>query len=193
MENNSTIQPVQKSEPAPGIIIQFDQYLAQQPPSKQRFHKWMVRLQAASLGFVVAIFVWALLVSVRWTQVNPLEIPLWWMVFAASILPFALFLGLHAIVLRALLPLPLKLHQGGRRSDKAGNRELVTGVRALLLGIFIVLVGVVWAGINLTFAYSMLTLDMDVLDVALRLLGIVIGVVVAVQVLSDLFRRFSRA
>jgi ABC-type multidrug transport system permease subunit len=91
MENQEVLQP---NEPALDVMAQFDQYLAQQPTSKQAFHKWMTYLMAASAGFVVAIFVKALLVSICWTQVNPLEIPFWWMAFAASVLPFAICLGL---------------------------------------------------------------------------------------------------
>lgn len=193
MERNIAIQSDQSAESEQGSIAQFDSYLAQQPSSKQTFHRWMIRLQAASLGFVLAILVKALLVSVGWNEVNPVEIPFWWMIFAASIFPFAICLGLDTIILGALLPLPLPQRLGGGRGQKPGDQRLVTGLRAIVFGLFIIAFGLIWAGINLSFAYSVLTFDLDLLDIALRLLGIVIGVAVAVQVLSDLFGRFSRS
>lgn len=185
MKNQEVLQP---NEPALDVMAQFDQYLAQQTPSKQAFHKWMTYLMAASAGIIVAVFVKALLVSIRWTQVNPLEIPFWWMAFAASVLPFAICLGLDTIILKAVLPLPR-----GQRQRKADNQQLGTGNRAILSGLFIILIGVVWAGIALAFAYSILTFNLNVIEIASHLLGIVIGIAVAVQVISNLLRHFSRS
>ncbi len=190
MSEMSVREAIDESGSMQDVDAQFERYVAQQPGWIRAIHRGLDFLKAASLGFVAGIFVKALIVSIQWKEVNPLEIPFWWILFAASGLPLALCLGLDAMVLRAV---PGKMNfLGVGRDSKSGSPRLVTGAWAVLSGSLIILAGLVWAAINGAFAYFVLTLDMGVLDIATRALGILIGAFVAVQVISHLLRDFSK-
>ena len=95
--------------------------------SKQTFHRWMKRGQAATLGLVVGIFVMALWVSINWKQAAPFEVAFWWMSFALSGIPLTIFVGLDIIFARGasspsngeIAPSGWSLSLVGRRSSRA--------------------------------------------------------------------------
>lgn len=164
--------------------LQLAQYLAQQSQSTQSVHRWMRRLEAAGVGIIIATFLVALYVSITWKSINPIMISIAWFVFAASVSPEMIFMGLDSIFLRAYPPVILP----GNRPAKfvTGNEAVWTGwtflVSALVAAIF-------WG----FFAYAVGTFNLA-MDVPLvRVLGGVVGVAIMVAIVKKLIRDFSRS
>lgn len=162
----------------------YDQYVAQESESRLALHRWMKRLQAASIGLAVGIFVKALLASINWTQA-PLEIPFWWMCFALCGVPLTVFFGLDIIVLRAAV-FPMQ-RLSGRQQTVA-----VTGLPAVAMGLGLILVALAWAAFVLATAYSTLTFNMGLLQTAISIFSAVIGVGIVISILFSLVRNVSR-
>ena len=163
---------------------QYAQYLEQEPESRQALHRWMKRLQAASIGLAVGVFVKALFVSINWSQA-PLEIPFWWMCFALCGVPLTIFRGLDVIVLRAAV-FSIRLVTGRRQM------ATVTGLPAVAIGLGFILVALAWAGFVLAIAYSTVTFNMGLLQTAISIFSAVIGVGVVISILFSLVRGLSR-
>jgi hypothetical protein len=178
-------QAVGTAQVANDARAQYAQYLEQEPESRLALHRWMKRFQAASIGLVIAVFVKALIVSINWTHTAPLEIAFWWMCFALCGVPLAIFFGLDAIILRAAV-FPMRLG--------AGRRQMVTvtGRQAVVMGLGIILVALAWAGLVLGIAYSTVTFNMGMLQTAISIFSVVIGVGVVISILFSLARDVSR-
>src|SRR3989337_2826235 len=120
-------QAVSTTQAGNDARAQYAQYLEQEPESRLALHRWMKRLQAASVGLAVGIFVKALFASINWTQA-PLEISFWWMCFALCGVPLTIFFGLDIIVLRAAV-FPMRMISGRQQ------RVAVTGLPAVAMGL----------------------------------------------------------
>jgi len=184
MENNlGAQQAVSTTQAGNDARAQYAQYLEQEPESRLALHRWMKRLQAASIGLAVGVFVKALFVSINWTQA-PLEIPFWWMCFALCGVPLTIFFGLDLIILRAAV-FPV-------RFGNIRQMVTVTGGRAVIVGLGFIVVALAWAGFVLAIAYSTVTFNMDLLQTAIRIFTAVVGVTVTILILSTLVRNVSR-
>jgi len=144
----------------------------------------MKRLQAASIGLAVGIFVKALIVSINWTQA-PYEIPFWWMCFALCGVPLTLFRGLDIIVLRAAV-FPRQVVSG------RPQRVVVTGLPAVAVGLGFIVVALAWAGFVLAIVYSAATFNMGLLQTSLTIFSTVLGVGIVIAILFSLVRGVSR-
>jgi len=166
------------------LKLQLAQYLGQQSQSTQSVHRWMRRLEAAGVGIIAATFLVALYVSIAWRSVNPIMIPVAWFVFAASVSPEMIFMGLDSIFLRAYPPVILP----GKQPTKfiTGNEAVWTGW-ALILG---ALVAAVFWGF---FAYAVGTFNMAMVVPLIRVLSGVVGVVITVAIVRKLIQDFSRS
>jgi hypothetical protein len=162
---------------------QLAQYLEQQPASRQAFHKWMKRLEVVSAGIIAAAFILAMYVSVAWKSVNPIMIPTAWFLFAASVTPATVLVGLHAVVLRAFPPIILP---GTKQKFVTGREAVGSGWGLVLVGLGI---GAFWG----LFAYSVWTLNLAMLEPLIRILGVVVGVGIAVSVLYSIYHSISRS
>ena len=166
-----------------GLKLHLAQHLEQQPETTQALHQWMKRLMVAGVGIIVATFIVALYVSVAWKSVNPIVIPLAWFVFAASVAPAMLFLGLDAIILRAFPPVVLP---GKLPRFVTGNRAGWTGW-AFVLGAL--LVAAFWG----VFAYAVGTFNMVMLEPLIRVLAGVVGVGATISVLYSIYQKATRS
>ena len=93
-----------RAEPKQDLRSQLAEYVAQQPASKQTFHKWMGILEMASLAIPVGVFAIALYLSFSWkSRPDPCD-PAAWLCFPLSFTPFLILVGLHAVGLRAFPP-----------------------------------------------------------------------------------------
>jgi hypothetical protein len=145
------------------VKAQLAQYLAQQPVSKQRFHKWMKVLEMASLAIVVGAFAVAMYVSINWTMVPLKVVPTAWVAFPVSLVPLMILIGLHTIVLKAFLPIVVpgesQTFVTGSKAEQWGRGLIVS---ALLVGAFWgVFAWVTWAynpSLILTFSRFLLLL-----------------------------------
>ncbi len=182
--NLSAQQSVSTASGGNDARARYAQYLAQEPESRLALHRWMKRLQAASVGLAVGIFVKALIVSINWTQ-TPLEIPFWWMCFALCGVPLTIFFGLDILVLRAAV-FPMRMISGRRQM------VTVTGLPAVAIGLGFILVALAWAGFVLAIAYSTVTFNMGLLQTAISIFSAVIGVGVVISILFTLVRGLSR-
>jgi len=187
-----------KSEPVQNLRSQLAEYVAQQPASKQTFHKWMRIAEVASLAIPVAVFAVALYVSINWKAVPQTAIPTAWLCLPASVTPFLIIVGVHAVGLRAFPPTgllgnPLRVAYpipGGQVSKmlplRVGRQALVWGwglvVMALISGAF-------WG----VFAYAAWTVNLAMLEPLIRILASVVGVGIAVSILYSIFRSIFRS
>ncbi|MFH0879543.1 MAG: hypothetical protein V2A34_07495 [Lentisphaerota bacterium] len=162
---------------------QLAQYLGHLPGSTLSLHRWMKRLEAAGAGIIVAAFLVALYVSIAWKNVNPLVIPIAWFVFAASVTPAMIFVGLDAIILRAFPPVELP---GKLPKFVTGSRAVWTGSALILPA----LVSVVFWGV---FAYAVATLNWALITLLINILGVIMGIGFAVSIILKLVRNISRS
>ncbi len=153
--------------------------------SKQTFHRWMKRGQAATLGLIVGIFVMALWVSINWKQAAPVEVAFWWMSFALSGIPLTIFMGLDIIFAQGAV-IPGKWGNGPKRM------VTVTGRKAVLTGLGIIAVALAWGGFVLALMYATLSFDWDLLRVTISIFSTMLGVVIVLKILSSLVRDLSR-
>lgn len=180
---------------------QLAQYIAQQPESKQAFHKWMRALELASLAIVVGVFVVALYVSINWKAVPQMAIPTAWFCFPLSFTPFLILVGLHAIVLRAFPPTGLLGKTLRAYPPPAGQlgktQQFRVGRQAVAWGWGLVVTALVAAAFWGLFAYAVWTLNLAMLEPLIRILagvvGVGIAVSIAVSILYSIYRAISRS
>ena len=153
--------------------------------SKQTFHHWMKRFQAATLGLVVGIFVMALWVSVNWKQAAPFEMAFWWMCFALSGIPLTIFVGLDIIFAQGAA-IPVQWGNGPKRM------VTVTGRKAVLAGLGIIAVALAWGGFVLALMVATLSNNWDMLRVTISIFSTLLGVMIVLKIFSSLVRDISR-
>lgn len=161
------------------LKLQLAQYLAQQPESTQSADKWMRRLEAASVAIIVAAFIFALIVSIRWESVPVTAIPAAWFLFVASALPLLLLFGVHAVLVKAFptVVLPGKPNQ------------FVTGDKAVRTGWFLILSSLVSAVVWGYLTFKIWTTDYATMG---GILFVVIGVGMTATLIASIFRAISR-
>ncbi len=187
------------AESKQNLKAQLAQYVEQQPESKQAFHKWMTVLEVASLAIVVGVFAVAMYVSINWKSVPPMAIPTAWFCFPISFTPFAILVGLHAIVLRAFPPTTLPLFSSiflpgvprGVMPEK--KRQLMVERRAVAWGWGFIVMALVVAAFWGTFIWAVWTFNMALLEPLINILGVMLGVVIAISILSSMFRQITKS
>jgi hypothetical protein len=188
MNQTASIQQLgTKNEAREQLKLQIAQHLAQQPESTQAAHKWMMRLEAAWAGLVVAEFIVAMYLSIAWESVPPTMIAVAWFIFAASGALSSLFLGLDAIILRAF---PTVVWPGK-------PSKFVTGNGAVWIGLGFVLLALVVAAFWGFFAYAVGTLSFALIVPLANIFGVTLGVGIAVSIVfkmvQDLVRAITRS
>jgi hypothetical protein len=153
--------------------------------SKQKFHHWMKRGQAATLGLVVGIFVMALWVSINWKQVAPFEVAFWWMSFALSGIPLTIFVGLDIIFAQGAV-IPVQWGNSPKRMIT------VTGRKAILTGLGIIAVALAWGGFVLALMAATMSFNWDLLRVTISIFSVMLGVMIVLKIFSSLVRDLSR-
>ena len=158
------------------------QYVAQQPQSKQAFHKWMKILEVASLAIIAGAFTVAIYVSINHTAMPGTTIAAAWFGFPVSVVPLVILVGLHTIVLRASVPSVL--------SGKP--REFVTGSKAVWSGWGLIAtaltVGAFWG----TLAWAVWSFDMALIGSYARIIGTMLGVVIPASIILGLISGFYK-
>jgi hypothetical protein len=165
------------------VKAQLAHHLAQQPESKQVFHKWMKVLEVVGLVIIAATFAVALYLSINWATVPQMAIPTAWFAFPVSFAPLMILIGVHSIGLRAFLPIvPL-----------GKSQQFVTGSKAVWSGAGLIvtalLVGAFWGA----FAWVMWSGDMALIGTYTRILGTGVGIAIAVAIVGSLFRQIFRS
>jgi len=155
---------------------QLAQYVAQQPASKQAFHKWMKVLEMASLAIIAGAFAVAMYVSINHTAVPGTTIAAAWFGFPVSVVPLMILVGLHTIVLRASVP-----------SVVSGKpQKFVTGSKAVWSGWGLIAtalaVGAFWG----TLAWAVWSFDMALIGIYTRIIGTVLSVVIPAAIILSL-------
>jgi hypothetical protein len=158
-------------------------HLEQQSESTRSLHKWMTRLELASLGIIVAAFGVALAVSIAWKSVNPLTIPVAWFVFAVSPSLTMVLAGLHAMRLRAFPPVILP---GKTQKFVTGRAAVWTGLGTIALGLA---TGTFWG----FFAYAVGTFNLALIAPLANVLGILMGIAIIFQLIHTTFQKISKS
>ncbi len=192
-EVGSTIAPKQD------LRSQLAEYLAQQPASKQTFHKWMRILEVASLAIPVAVFAVALYLSFAWKSVPAQAIATAWLSFPLSFALFLILFGLHAIGLRAfprhpgrgsrrfVVPgLPCPRHEGEVAAAPGGWARLVGWGWGMI--VIALVVAAFWG----VFAWAAWTVNMALLTPLITVLGYALGIAIAGSIIFSIFRDIYR-
>jgi hypothetical protein len=158
------------------------QHVAQQPESKQAFHKWMRILEMASLTIIAGAFAVAMYVSINWATVPQMAIPTAWLAFPVSVVPLMTLIGLHAIALRAFLPVVLP----------GETPHFVTGSKAVWSGLGLIVVGLAAAAFWGSFAWAIWSNQLEWILSFTRILGIAMGVLIPVKVILSLAQKLFR-
>ena len=186
-----------KKEAKEQLKLQLTKYVAEQPETMQAFHRLMKDLEIASLGFVAALFILALYISIDWTSVPPQAIPTAWFAFVGSFSLTILLVGLHAIILRAFPPVgglqysmvhgysPIRV-PGKQSKFVTGREAVIKGWGVVLMGVF---VGAFWA----VFAFASWTVNMAILTPMITILATVLGVGIAISIVYSIFTSIIRS
>jgi len=172
-----------KKEAREQLKQRLAQYVEQQPESMQAFHRWMKRLELASMTLIAVAFIEAMVVSINWTAVSPTTIPIAWFFFAASVSPTMVLIGIHSIILLAFPPivLPGKL------------QKFVTGRDAMWSGWGFILGGLALAAFWGLFAYSVWTLNLAILEPLIGILGVGMGVMIVIGMLLTTYQKIFKS
>jgi hypothetical protein len=170
------------SEAKSDLRAQLARHLAQQPESRQTFHKWMKVLEVAGLALIAGHLAWAFYISFNWVGV-PERIVAVWFALPVSVVALMILVGVHAVGVRAFFPIIVP----------SSSFPFVTGSKAVAMGaVFAVLspvVGAFWG----TFAWGVLTTNWAILEPLMHILGVVAGVGAVVAVVSDLHKKLFRS
>jgi hypothetical protein len=164
------------------LKAQLARHLAQQPESKQVFHTWMKVLEVAGMVLVAGAFAVAMYVSINWTSVPQMAIPTAWLAFPVSVAPLMIFIGVHAIGLRAFCPIVLP----------GKSQQFVTGSKAVASGCGLIVTALVAGGFWGTFAWAVWSGDMALIGAYVRILGTAVGIAIPVAIVASLFQKLFR-
>jgi len=162
---------------------QIADYLAAQPESMQKFHRWMKVLDTAGVALIAAAFILAMYVSINWTAVQQPFIPVAWFLFAASVTPTMILVGIQAIVLRAFPPVLMP----------GKTQAFVTGSKAIWYGVGIILVSLITAAFWGLFAYATWTHNFAMLAPLIRILGTVMGYGIVASILLGMAQKIIKS
>ncbi len=186
-----------KTEPAQDLRSQLAEYVAQQPASKQTFHKWMGILELASLVLPVAVFAIALYLSFAWKSIPAQAIPAAWFCFPLSFTPFLILVGLHAIGLRAYPPTGLLAKTMRVYPPPLGQlfKTLMLRVegRAVKWGWGTIAAALVYGAFWGIFAYAAWTVNWALLSPLITFLAIVMTATIVGSILYGIFRGLFRS
>lgn len=188
-----------KTEPVQDLRSQLAGYVAQQPASKQSFHKWMRILEWASLAIPVGVFALALYLSIAWKSVPTHAIPTAWLAFPASFAPYLILFGLHAVGLRAYPPtgpmagsfvfivpgLPANALREKRELFRVDGPAVAWGWGTVVLGLILC---AFWG----VFAWAAWTINMALLTPLITFLGYALGIAIAGSIIFSIFRDIYR-
>jgi hypothetical protein len=182
MTDRASIQQDVVVDDSKRIEAQLAEYLAGQPASRQALHKWMSWLTIASVAVPVGLFFRALYLSIIWKRIDPIRIPIAWLIFVVSgTLPFILT-GLHAVLLRAFPPIGVAMR----------GQKFVTGSSAVWMGAGLAVVMLLVAAFWAYFGYVVWTVNMAMLEVMVNIVANVFGVGAVIAVLYSLYQKFRR-
>jgi hypothetical protein len=182
MADQASIQQDVVVDDGKRIEAQLTEYLAGQPASRQALHKWMSWLTIASIAAPVGLFFRALYLSIIWKRIDPIQIPVAWLIFVASgSLPFVLT-GLHAVLLRAFPPIGVAVR----------GQKFVTGSSAVWMGAGLAVIALLVAAVWGYFAHVVWTVNMAMVEVMVNIVANVVGVGAVIAVLYALYRQFRR-
>ena len=127
MENRASLQQAMgAAKGTTNLRTPLDGYMEQQPESMQAFHRWMERLEVASLGIGIAAFIAAVVITINHVNRVPGNAiwAVWFIVPACFISPLGFLLGLHTAILRACPPIRMNVER----------KAFLTGLPAVGLG-----------------------------------------------------------
>jgi hypothetical protein len=178
------------------LRAQLAAYVAQQPASRQTFHKGMQIAEWLAVALIVAVFAVALYVSFNWASVPQVAIPTAWFCLPLSAALLAFLIGVHAIVLRAYPPTSLMGTQMRVYVPLAGKHgepmPLQVGRDAVAWGCAFVVIALFDAVFFGLFAYAAWTVNMAILEPMIRILSTTLGIALVVAILYSVYRAIVR-
>jgi hypothetical protein len=187
-----------KTESTQNLRSQLAEYVAQQPASKQAFHKWMRIAELASLAIPVAVFAVALYLSFAWKSVPVKAIPTAWLCFPLSFAPFLILVGVHAIILRAFPPTGL-LTRGTLQvyAPPAGQLvrtlQLRVGRKGVAWGWGVVVTALVVGAFWGAFAWAVWSYNPALTAAYIQILATLLGIMIAVSIVVSIVQKLLRS
>jgi hypothetical protein len=170
------------SEGKPDNKAQLARHLAQQPPSRRTFDRFMKLLEIAGLALVAGHLAWAIYASATWVGV-PERIVAVWFALPVSVVAVMIVVGLHAAGLGAFFPIALP----------GGPQELITGSKAVGMGLGFAVVSLVVGAFWGAFAWAVWTTNWAILEPLISIIALVAGVGAVVAIASDLHKKLMQA
>ncbi|HSF83065.1 MAG TPA: hypothetical protein VLA49_17645 [Anaerolineales bacterium] len=164
---------------------QLELYLERQSDSRRALHRWMTRLEVASLGIAAAALIMAVYVSIAWKSTPGNLIAVAWFVFIASGMPFIMLVGLHAIILRAFPPIGVP--------GLSLSQKFLTGAEAVWAGLGYIGLGLAIGAFWGLFAYAVGTVNLDLVETLVNILGVVLAAGIGIGILSKLYRQVTKS
>ncbi len=186
-----------KTAPAQDLRSQLAEYVAQQPASKQSFHKWMQILEWASLALPVGVFAVALYLSITWRTVVPTSaIPTAWFCFPLSFTPFLLLVGIHTIGLQAWPPTGLfgstiRIYSP-LLNPPSRMQPLQTGKPAVAWGWGTIVVAMIAAAFWGAFIWAVWTTNMALIAVFIQVLGTLLAVIIVAKIVLSIVQKIAQ-
>jgi hypothetical protein len=182
--------------PAHDLRAQLAEYVAQQPASKQSFHKWMQIAEWVSLALPVAVFAIAFYLSFAWQNVEVKMIPIAWFCFPLSFTPFLILVGLHSIGLGAWPPTGLfgktmRIYFPMTGQDRTVSLRMMG--KAVAWGWGTIVVALALAAFWAAFAWAVWASNLALLKPLLKILGIALGVMIVGRILLSIYQNITRS
>jgi hypothetical protein len=183
--NQTISMPVSasKQEAREELKRRLAQHLAQLPESTQAVHRWLQRLEVASLGLIAAAFIAAMYVSINWTAVHGASIAIAWFLFAASFSPAMIFMGSHTVLLQADPPVVLP----GKAS------QFATGPKAMGSGIALIASGLASAAFWGLAAYFVPSFTAEMVAPLARIVSTGLGILITLKILHSIYRQITKS
>ncbi len=188
MNSKASIQNSAIDKPSPEQLkAQLASHLEGQPENIRTFHRTMNVLEGISFGFMIIIFIAALVLSFMWKTIPAEAIPTAWFLLPVSAAIATLLIAVHTLVLKASPPSSLSVFRSGTSIRVPGKPQgFVTGKAAVVQGWILILVALIVGAFFAIFAWAAWTINWAFLTPMITVLGTLLGVGIAVSIVGGM-------
>jgi hypothetical protein len=194
MKSKASIQNSETDKPSSEQLkAQLASHLEGQPENIRAFHRTMNVLEAISFGIMIIIFIIALVVSFMWKTIPAEAIPTAWFLLPVSAAISTLLLAVHTLVLKASPPSSLPVFRSGTPIRLPGKPNgFLTGKVAKTRGWGLLLVALGVGVFFAIFAWAAWTVNWVILTPMITILGVLVGVGIAVSILFNMAQKIFK-
>ena len=185
MKSTASIQSTAKLSEEQ-LKAQLASHLEEQPENIRSFHRTMKVLESISIGIIITVFIFALVLSFMWKSIRVEAIPTAWMLMPVSGAIYTLLIGVHTLILRAFPPSDQFSSLQNRSSIHlpGKSRRFLTGKSAEHTAWGLILTGLIVGGFFAVFAWAAWTVNWAILAPMITVLGVLMGVAIAISIVG---------